>query len=219
MLASGQRGQPLDVDAEQLREGVGLGLAQLGELRRDMPDRAVTLAHLDTGQAADRHRARRRGETIAREGLDQSVGLRGQRAPGGGEVSGIPALQLRGPTASKSRDSFTTGTLPQEPQDLDRKVVVIPRERIKSGWSGNPLTSRTSAATRSRGTQRRLSLDDGTVSREGIEVATHRGRSEFQLAPQRRRADRPARGDRREHAVTRSPLRPRHLDIHYTSMA
>lgn len=219
MLAGSQRGQPLDVDAEQLREGVGLGLAEFGELRRDMPDRAMTLTDLDTGQPADRHGPRRRGKTIARQGLDQGVGLGHHGAVGGSEVSGIPALQLRGPTASKSRDSFTTGTLPQEPQDLDRQIVVIPRERIESGRSSHPLTRRAPATPRRRRTESGLALDDRTVSREGIEVAAHRCRSELQLAPQRGRADRPARGDRREHAVARAALRSRHLDIHYTSMA
>ena len=39
-------GQPLDVAVEQLADQLGLGLAQLRELVRDVGDRAVLLAQL-----------------------------------------------------------------------------------------------------------------------------------------------------------------------------
>ena len=51
-VAVGDRGQPLDVGAEQPLERPGLGLAQFGELLGDVGDRAVVLADL--------HAARRR---------------------------------------------------------------------------------------------------------------------------------------------------------------
>ena len=46
VIALGQGGQALDVDAEESAEGIGLGLAQLRELRGDVLDRAVALAQL-----------------------------------------------------------------------------------------------------------------------------------------------------------------------------
>ena len=52
MVAVGQGGQALDVDAEQARERLGLGLAELGELGGDVLHRAVPLAQLDAGELA-----------------------------------------------------------------------------------------------------------------------------------------------------------------------
>ncbi len=49
MVAVRQGGQALDVDAEQARERLGLGLAELGELGGDVLDRAVTLTQLNPG--------------------------------------------------------------------------------------------------------------------------------------------------------------------------
>lgn len=48
-VATGDRGQPLDVDTEQVGEGRGLGLAQLWKLRGNVRHRAVVLAQLRTG--------------------------------------------------------------------------------------------------------------------------------------------------------------------------
>ena len=48
-VAAGDRGQPLDVDTEQVGEGRGLGLAELWKLCGDMRDRAVVLAQLRAG--------------------------------------------------------------------------------------------------------------------------------------------------------------------------
>ncbi len=50
MLAVGERGQALDVDSEQARERVGLGVTELRELGRDVLHRAMPLAQLHTGQ-------------------------------------------------------------------------------------------------------------------------------------------------------------------------
>ena len=47
-VAVGDGGQPLDVPAEQASEDLGLGLAELGELGRDVRDRTVVLAELVT---------------------------------------------------------------------------------------------------------------------------------------------------------------------------
>ena len=52
MVAVGEGRQALDVDAEQARERLGLGLAELGELGGDVLHRAVALAQLDAGERA-----------------------------------------------------------------------------------------------------------------------------------------------------------------------
>ena len=54
-VAVGDGGQPLDVAAEDAADGLGLGLAQLGELVGDVRDGAVLLAQLlADGHVADR---------------------------------------------------------------------------------------------------------------------------------------------------------------------
>ena len=68
MLAVGERGQALDVDSEQPRERVGLGVTELRELGRDVLHRAVTLAQLDSGQGRARSNGSGGGgETIGRQ--------------------------------------------------------------------------------------------------------------------------------------------------------
>lgn len=50
MVTLREGGQSLDVDAEQLGEGLRLGVTELGELGRDVLHRAVALAQLDAGE-------------------------------------------------------------------------------------------------------------------------------------------------------------------------
>ncbi len=82
MVALRERGEALDVHAEQSREGLALGLAEVGELGGDVLHRAVTLAQLDTGETAGptgraeaAKPSRRRAETSA------SVRARGRDRP------------------------------------------------------------------------------------------------------------------------------------------
>ena len=66
MVAVGQGGQALDVDAEQAGERLGLGLAELGELGGDVLHRAVALAELDAGERAGAGGAHRAATLQAR---------------------------------------------------------------------------------------------------------------------------------------------------------
>ena len=69
VLTMGKRREPLDMPAEQPGEGLGLGLAQLGERRGDVLHRAVVLAELARRRAAlarPRRRSRRRSGPSAR---------------------------------------------------------------------------------------------------------------------------------------------------------
>jgi len=69
-VAVGDGGETLDVGAEQSPEHLRLGLAQLGELGRDVGDRAVVLAEL----FADRRAARRSSVPVRAQGLGQGFG-------------------------------------------------------------------------------------------------------------------------------------------------
>ena len=54
VLAMGKGRQALDVDSEQPRERIGLGVTELWELCRDVLHRAVPLAQLHPGQGRAR---------------------------------------------------------------------------------------------------------------------------------------------------------------------
>lgn len=218
MLASGQGREALDVDAEQPGKCVGLRLAQLRELRCDVPDRAVTLTHLDASQATNGDRTSGGGKSVARQRVDERLGLRGRCAVDGRELAGIPALEAFGASAGELSDGFSPGSLAQKAQDIDREVVVVVGQRVQARRCGNPLPSRPTTSARSGRAQGRLSLDDGSIGLKGIEVAAHRCRRERQLATERRRADGSARRDRREDAIARPSLRSGRLDIHNISM-
>lgn len=65
VLAVGERGKALDVDSEQARERVGLGVTELRELGRNVLHRAMPLAQLHTGEwRALSNRSRGGGESV-----------------------------------------------------------------------------------------------------------------------------------------------------------
>ena len=77
-VAVGDGGQSLDVAAEQPGEHLGLGLAQLRELGRDVRDRAVVLAEL----VADGRAAHRGSVAVLAQRLGQRLGaVVGRRRP------------------------------------------------------------------------------------------------------------------------------------------
>jgi hypothetical protein len=77
-VAVGDRGQSLDVRAEHLFEGAGLGFAQLGELGGNVSHRAVMLADLDTLHAGDRIDLRRCSVAIGGQRSGKGVGAGGR---------------------------------------------------------------------------------------------------------------------------------------------
>ena len=72
MIALGQGGQALDMDAEESAEGIGLGLAQLRELRGDVLDGAVPLAQLDTDGAVLADGSGAGSVALGAKGVDES---------------------------------------------------------------------------------------------------------------------------------------------------
>ena len=126
-IAVGDGGEPLDVRAEQSPEHLGLGLAQLGEVGRDVSDWAVVLANLGTAAGM----LRRRRVAVSREGVRQ---LGGAAISGDvderGRISGFEGGQ---PVTSERRDSsFAAGGL-QVIERGDRDVVVGVAERGVAG--------------------------------------------------------------------------------------
>ena len=95
VVAVGQGGQALDVDAEQAGERLGLGLAELGELGRDVLHRAVALAELDAGErpAPAVPRAGRRSVAVVVERVDEGRGAGGGVVARGVDAVGVALLE------------------------------------------------------------------------------------------------------------------------------
>jgi hypothetical protein len=93
------RRQALDVHVEQPAEGRGLGVAQLRELRSDVPDGAVVLAELDA------RAVRGAGRGVAFGGQRGGQRSRPVRRGGRRELRGVPRLELGDPRLGEALDA------------------------------------------------------------------------------------------------------------------
>lgn len=106
----GKSGQALDVNPEQSRERVGLGITERRELGCDVLNRAMPLAQLHTGQG----RARCDGSGGSRETVGAQCRRQCLRAGGDflarrGELCGIPRLELCAAFAGELAHGIGTG--------------------------------------------------------------------------------------------------------------
>ncbi len=133
-VAVGDGGEPLDVRAEEPDEHLGLGLAQLWEICRDMSNRAVVLADLDARAGL----LSGRGVAVGREGLRQfgwtaiSWHL-GQRR----RVANFETVQAL--PRERAHCTVAAGTS-QVSEGLDRDVVVgVGEQRVAVVGQGKEL--------------------------------------------------------------------------------
>ncbi len=112
VLAVGEGRQALDMDSEQARERVGLGVTELWELGCDVLNRAMSLAQLDAGQGSplsDGSGGRR--EAIVDQCGCQRVGPCRDVAAGCGELDGIPLFELGAALAGELAHRIGAGVL------------------------------------------------------------------------------------------------------------
>ncbi len=112
VLAVGKSRQALDVDSEQARERVGLGVAELWELGRDVLNRAMSLAQLHAGQRSplsDRSGGRR--EAIGDQRGCERVGPRTDVVAGCGQLDGIPLFEVGAALAGELAHRLGSGVL------------------------------------------------------------------------------------------------------------
>ena len=226
MVSARQRREPLDVNPEQAREGIRLGLAEGRELLCRVLHRAVPLAQLDARQRAGPDGTRGGGETVVGQQVDECLGPCGRIVAGGSQLSGIPLLDRRHPGAGEIGDGLGAGVLGEVVQDFHCERVVVrlerqvPRLRDDVGASG-PTPAPASA--------NRLVLDDGSLLDERVEVATDGRRRQVKVSAELGSGDRALGGDhvqnsgsgarlerRREVALlhlVRSPLTDKHHTI------
>ena len=212
----GQGGEPLDVHAEQARDGFGLGVAELGELLRHPPDWAVPLAELDTVKSAGGDRTSGRREAVLGHHLDEDVGASGDVGPRLGEPRRIPALEAGHPLVSEGGDRVGPSVLVEVAQGLAGELVVgAGQGAVPSlGDHVGPRRATPAASVPWRMRTGRFVLHDRTLVGQGVEVSADRGRGQPQQSPDLGRSDGTVLGDGGEHAFAGALLvRP---DKHHT---
>lgn len=192
MVSARQRGEPLDVDTEQAREGIRLGLAEGRELLGRVLHRAVPLAQLDARQGAGADGTRGGGEAVAGQQVDERLGPCGRVFAGGCQLSGIPLLDGRHPRASEVGNSLGPGVLGEVLQDFDGERVVVRLERLVP-CLGDDVGA--SGATPTSASADRLVLDDGPLLDERVEVATDGRRRQVEVPAELGSGDRALRRD------------------------
>lgn len=210
VIALGQGGQALDVDAEESAEGIGLGLAQLRELRSDVLDRAVPLAELDTDGAVLVDRTGAGSVALDAQGVDEGphTGLRINS--GSRDVGAHPTLECGDALVGEGAHGIPARLLAQETHRLGRELVVVGAEVLVTAVADDPLTGGSTPAA--------LALVGGTAGdralvRELVEVATHSGSRQSEVGGDVGRADRTPLADHREDSVARAGVTGGDVDI------
>ena len=171
-VAVGDRGQALHVRADQARDHLGLGLAQLGELGGDVRHRAVVLAQLPAGR--DR---RRRG----------SVALGGQRlgerlGPASGSSPASPWRPGSAPPARRPGRPRTPATASPPFWEIQRSAAVA-----RSSYVCGPQRTRPASVSAKTlaGRPRPALAVDVLLAGDHVAVGEHR----VEVPADRRRAE------------------------------
>ena len=204
MIAAGQGGEALDVDAEESGEGVGLGIAKGRELGRYVLDRAMTLAHLNPDAVAAPNGASARRIPIAAEGRDEDGSALAWVVAGGIYFVGVATLERCEPLRSEGVDGVVTARLSEEADRLGRQVVVPGRQVLMALIGDDPLAGRpTPSALAAPG----RAGGDQPARREVIEMAPDPWGAQTQGIREGFSGDRSALTDRGDHPVAGSRVR------------
>lgn len=202
VLAVGERGKALDMDPEQARERVGLGVTELRELGRDVLHRAMPLAQLHTGQGrALSDRSGGGGESIRDQCSGKCVRAHSDVIAGSGQLCRIASFEVRAALAGELAHRVRAGVVSKKPQRRCGDVVVVTAHtgvtcRGKDVCAGGPATA-ANCATRSG----RLTLLDRPLLGEGVEVTADSSRCQAQKCGHGARGERAMLGDRRPYLV------------------
>ena len=121
VIALGQGGQALDVDSEEAAEGVGLRLAQLGELRSDVLDRAVALAQLEADDDVVADRAGAGSVALGAKGVDERRGPCGRVVAGTVDLGGAALLECADPLVGEGTHRLVARGLAHEAHGVGRQ--------------------------------------------------------------------------------------------------
>ena len=204
VLSSRERGQPLHVHAEQPRERVGLGLAQLRELLGHVLDRAVPLAQLYAGRLASADGPGGRREPVPAERPDERLGPGTRVGADAGQLDGIPLLEPGDALASEGRHRLRPDGGVQEAQRLGGEQTVPGRQRVVTSRGDDPAPGRAPATAGQ--VAHRVVLAHGALGGERVQVPAYRRRGKPEASSQLRRRHRTVEGDRSEDPLAGAPL-------------
>lgn len=198
MGALSQGGQALNVDSEESAEGVGLGLAQLGKFSSNVLDRAVALTQLDADGVVSANRTGGGSVALAAQCGHEGLGPSEDILPRLVDLGADALLQSSDPLVGEGAHGVLAGTGTQEVHDLGGDLVVLGDEVVVTGITDDPLPGGATAATLARvGSP----AGDSPVLGQLVEVATHSGGGEAQLARDVGRRDGAELTDHRQNAL------------------
>ena len=218
-VAVGDRGQALHVAAEDVADGLRLGLAQLRELVGDVRDRAVLLAQLLGAVDAVLEQGQRpHGRGVPLGGEDPRQRL-GRRELGLGRHDHlVVALDERDPASGELHDGLVAAGLRQVAERLHREVVVLLVEVLAPGLGDREELGRPASAAGRR--RARLTRLERALGEQVVEVAAYGGGRQREPLREVGRGRRTADQDRPDDALTRRLVARRQgpLEFHNTSV-
>ena len=171
VLAMGEGRETLDVNSEQARERVGLGVTELWELGRHMLNRAMSLAQLHSGQwRALSHRSGRRREPVGGQCCCQRFCTCGDVLARVGELDGIPLFELGAAFAGELAHGILASMLRKKAQRRGGHVVAVASHAIMAGLGQDVGAGRTTTTAAERASGGWLVLLDGTLFKELVKV-------------------------------------------------
>ena len=196
VLAMGERRQALDVNSEQAREGVGLGVTELWKLGRHMLNRTMPLAQLNSGERralSDRSRGCRK--PVGGQCRRQCLGTCGDVLTSIDELYGIPLLELVVAFPGKLAHRILAGVLDKKTQRGDGDMVAVAAHAVMAGLGQDVGAGRTTATAAERTSRCGLMLLDRALFGEMVKVASDRGGSQSQTLGKGGCAERAQLGD------------------------
>lgn len=203
VIALGQGGQALNMDAEESAEGVGLCLAELGELSGDVLDGAVPLAQLQADDDVVTDGAGAGSVALDAQGLHQGLGTGLRFVAGGVETALAPLLEGTDALVGKGSHGLLSAGLADEAHGVDGELVIVRGQTVVTEISHDPLSGRAPTPTLARV---RSTTRDGAGLRELIEVTTHAGRGQPELGGQGGSRDGTQLADDVQDAVARAGI-------------
>ena len=195
--------------AEESLERVGLGIAQLGELGRDMAHRAVVLAELRPALGV----VRNGGISVVGEAIGERVeSIEWRHGIQGGLVA---RHHLVGALLRESAQGIVAPMRAEISQGADREVVVCDIEYVTAIVGEGEHPRGAPAAARRRGTEgAALSPRDQALGDERVQVPPHHGGAAAQRARKLGGSRRSALEERACHPLS---TRPREFHTHSVS--
>ena len=207
VLAMGEGRQALDVNSEQARERVGLGVTELWKLGRHMLNGAMSLAQLHSGQRrALSHWSGGRRKPVGGQCRCQCLGPYGDVLARVGELDGIPLLELVVAFAGELAHGILASMLGKKAQRRGGHVVAVAAHAIMAGLGQDVGAGRTTTTAAERTSRGWLVLLDRALFGKMVKVPSDGGWRQPQTRGKSGCGERAQLGDRLSDPVARASL-------------